>query len=56
MSYLPCFVAKHDLPATMEGDYLATEPMMTHVNVEEAGKEESGIIGLPELTKKEPER
>ncbi|KAM2657849.1 hypothetical protein EV1_013170 [Malus domestica] len=40
----------------MEGDYLATKPMMVHVSVEEAGKEESGRIGLPELAKKEPEK
>ena len=40
----------------MKGDYLAIEPMMTHVSVEERAKKESGKIGLPELTKKEPER
>ncbi|KAM1735879.1 hypothetical protein ACFXTI_014052 [Malus domestica] len=40
----------------MEGDYLATEPMMAHVSVEEVGKEESGRIGLLELIKKELER
>ena len=29
--------------------------MMAYVSIEEAGKVESGIIGLPELIKKEPE-
>ncbi|KAM1325319.1 hypothetical protein ACFX2H_046045 [Malus domestica] len=29
---------------------------MAHVSVEEVGKEESGIIGLPELTRKGPKR
>ena len=31
------FRAEHDQPPMMEGDYLATEPMVAHVNVEEAG-------------------
>ncbi|KAM1119795.1 hypothetical protein ACFX2B_043334 [Malus domestica] len=50
------FYPKHDQPATIKGDYLATEPMMAHVSVEEAGKNESGRIGLPKLIKKEPDR
>ncbi|KAM1041828.1 hypothetical protein ACFX2C_030958 [Malus domestica] len=50
------FCPKHDQPATMEGDYLATEPLMTHVSVEEAGKRESSRMDMPELARKEPER
>ena len=50
------FCPKHDQPAAMEGDYLATGPMMAHVSVEETGKEESDRMGLPELTKKKLER
>ena len=30
------FCPKHDQHATMEGDYLATKPMITHVSVKEA--------------------
>ncbi|KAM2854427.1 hypothetical protein FF1_024871 [Malus domestica] len=50
------FYAECDQPDIMEGDYLATEHMMAHVSVEEAGKEELGRTGLPELTKKELDR
>ena len=52
MFYLPCFAPSDYL----EGDYLATKPMMAHVSVEEARKEESNIMGLPKLIKKELER
>ncbi|KAM1145319.1 hypothetical protein ACFX19_037989 [Malus domestica] len=48
------FCSELDQPPTMEGDYLATE-LMTHVSVEEVGKEESGRTCLPKLAKKEPE-
>ena len=50
------FCVEPDQPATMEGDCLATEPMMAHISVEEAGKRESGRTSLPELAKKEPKR
>ncbi|KAM1944518.1 hypothetical protein ACFX15_012733 [Malus domestica] len=36
------FGAEPDQPATMEGDYLITEPMMAHVSVEVAEEEELG--------------
>ncbi|KAM2572841.1 hypothetical protein TB1_007411 [Malus domestica] len=32
------FGAEPDQPATMEGDYLTTEPMMAHISVEVAGE------------------
>ncbi|KAM1006307.1 hypothetical protein ACFX2A_003075 [Malus domestica] len=50
------FCAKPDQPATMEGDYLATKPMMAHISIEEARRRESGRIGLLELIKKELDR
>ncbi|KAM1787732.1 hypothetical protein ACFX11_038097 [Malus domestica] len=50
------FCAEHDQPTTIEGDYLATEPMMAHVSGEKAGKQELGRVDFPEPTKREPER
>ncbi|KAM2910621.1 hypothetical protein FF1_003474 [Malus domestica] len=50
------FYVERDQPAIMKDDYLATEPMMMHVSVEEVGKEESVRASLPEPTKNEPER
>ncbi|KAM2050751.1 hypothetical protein ACFX16_032442 [Malus domestica] len=43
-----------DQLATIEGDYLATKPMMAHVI--EARNEESSQKGLPKQIRKEPEK
>ncbi|KAM2252277.1 hypothetical protein ACFX1S_006809 [Malus domestica] len=50
------FGAKPDQPATMEGDYLTTEPMMAHVNVEVAEEEDSGKAELSEASRGGPLR
>ncbi|XP_017188273.1 uncharacterized protein [Malus domestica] len=50
------FCAEPDQPTMMEGDYLATEPMMAHVSVEEVREGESGRMELPETFKRKPER
>ncbi|XP_050111735.1 uncharacterized protein LOC126590292 [Malus sylvestris] len=39
----------------MEDDYLATEPLMTHVSVEETGIRESSKTDMPELARRKPE-
>ncbi|KAM2001058.1 hypothetical protein ACFX16_008298 [Malus domestica] len=36
------FVAQPDQPAAMEGDYVTTEPMMAHVNMEVTEEGELG--------------
>ncbi|KAM1336247.1 hypothetical protein ACFX2H_040226 [Malus domestica] len=43
-------------PATMEGDYVTTEPMMAHVNVERAEKGESGKAESSEASNDGPLR
>ncbi|KAM1285244.1 hypothetical protein ACFX2J_027833 [Malus domestica] len=45
------FGARPDQPATMEGDYLTTEPMMAQVNVEIAEEEDSGKAEPSEASK-----
>ena len=50
------FHAEHDQPSTMEGDYLAAEPMMAHINIEKAGQGESSQAELPGQLEKRPER
>ncbi|KAM2147599.1 hypothetical protein ACFX1Q_004335 [Malus domestica] len=45
------FGARPDQPATMEGDYLTTKPMMAHVNVEVAEEEDSGKAESSEASK-----
>lgn len=50
------FCAEPDQPATMEGDYLATEPMTAFVNVKEVEKDELSSVDLPEPIRKKPER
>ncbi|KAM1381211.1 hypothetical protein ACFX2I_022845 [Malus domestica] len=50
------FCPKHDQPAMIEGDYLATEPLMAHVSVEEIEKRESSKTDMLELAKRELER
>ncbi|KAM1135445.1 hypothetical protein ACFX2J_044278 [Malus domestica] len=45
------FGARPDQPATMEGDYLTTEPMMAHVNVEVVEEGESGKAESDEASK-----
>ncbi|KAM1117915.1 hypothetical protein ACFX1X_008371 [Malus domestica] len=50
------FGAQPDQPATMEGDYVATEPMMAHVNVEIVEERESGKAELSETPKEGPLR
>ncbi|KAM2903569.1 hypothetical protein COP2_003375 [Malus domestica] len=42
------FHVEHDQPPIMEGDYLATEPMMAHVSVEDTGQGEPNQTGLLE--------
>ncbi|KAM1029349.1 hypothetical protein ACFX13_042564 [Malus domestica] len=50
------FGARPDQPATMEGDYLTTESMMAHVNVEEVKEGESGKAETSEASKSGPLR
>ncbi|KAM1794035.1 hypothetical protein ACFX11_034557 [Malus domestica] len=50
------FGARPDQPATMEGDYLTTEPMMAHVNVEVVEEGESGKAESTEVSKDGPFR
>ncbi|KAM2531101.1 hypothetical protein PS1_028885 [Malus domestica] len=50
------FGARPDQPATMEGDYLTTEPMMAHVNVEVVEEGESGKAESAEASKDGPFR
>ncbi|KAM2007215.1 hypothetical protein ACFX15_002154 [Malus domestica] len=45
------FVAQPNQPTAMEGDYVTTEPMMAHVNVEIAEEEESGKAASSEASK-----
>ena len=43
MTYFISHVSRpNDQPPTMEGNYSAAKPMMTHVNIEEAGQREPG--------------
>ncbi|KAM2517731.1 hypothetical protein PS1_032607 [Malus domestica] len=48
------FSARPDQPATMEGDYMTTEPMMAHVSVEVAEEGESGKAESSEAPKDGP--
>ncbi|KAM2985813.1 hypothetical protein FF2_006165 [Malus domestica] len=50
------FGARPDQPATMEGDYLTTEPMMAHVNVEVVTEEDSGEVESSKVPKGGPLR
>ncbi|CAN6678874.1 unnamed protein product [Malus baccata var. baccata] len=50
------FGARPDQPATMEGDYLTTEPMMAHVNVEVVEEEDPGKAESSEASKGGPLR
>ncbi|KAM1882615.1 hypothetical protein ACFX13_004080 [Malus domestica] len=50
------FHVEHDQPPIMEGDYLATEPMMVYVSVEDTGQGEPNQTRLPEPSIKKPER
>ena len=50
------FCAEPDQPTMMEGDYLAIEPVMALVSVEEARRKESGMADMPEPTRNEPEK
>ncbi|KAM1145387.1 hypothetical protein ACFX19_038042 [Malus domestica] len=50
------FRAEHDQPPIMEGDYLATKPMMAHVSVEDKRQGEPNQTGLPEPSIRKPER
>ncbi|KAM1419648.1 hypothetical protein ACFXTO_023170 [Malus domestica] len=50
------FSARPDQPATMEGDYVTTEPMMAHVSVEVAEEGESGKAESSEAPKDGPLR
>ncbi|KAM2668384.1 hypothetical protein EV2_019986 [Malus domestica] len=50
------FVAQPNQPATMEGDYVKTEPMMAHVNVEIAEEGESRKVASSEASKEGPLR
>ncbi|KAM2796752.1 hypothetical protein COP1_007847 [Malus domestica] len=50
------FGAEPNQPATMEGDYVTTEPMMAHVSVEIAGERESGKAESSEASKDGPLR
>ncbi|KAM1344100.1 hypothetical protein ACFX2F_008223 [Malus domestica] len=50
------FGARPDQPSTMEGDYLTTEPMMAHVNVEVVEEGESGKAESVEASKDGPFR
>ncbi|KAM2932158.1 hypothetical protein FF1_040259 [Malus domestica] len=50
------FVAQPDQPAAMEGNYVTTEPMMAHVNMEEAEEGESGKAASSEAPKEGPLR
>ncbi|KAM0984409.1 hypothetical protein ACFX14_011962 [Malus domestica] len=50
------FSARPNQPATMEGDYVTTEPMMTHVSVEVAEEGESGKAESSETSKDGPLR
>ncbi|KAM1271394.1 hypothetical protein ACFX2J_032218 [Malus domestica] len=45
------FSARPDQPATMEGDYVITEPMMAHVSVEVVEEGESGKTESSEAPK-----
>ncbi|KAM1621194.1 hypothetical protein ACFX1Q_020565 [Malus domestica] len=45
------FGAEPNQPATMEGDYVTTEPMMAYVSVEIAGERESGKAESSEASK-----
>ncbi|KAM1515975.1 hypothetical protein ACFX10_015024 [Malus domestica] len=50
------FGARPDQPTTMEGDYLTTEPMMAHVNIEVVEEESSGKAESAEASKGGPLR
>ncbi|KAM1270130.1 hypothetical protein ACFX2I_002239 [Malus domestica] len=50
------FVAQPNQPTAMEGDYVTTEPMMAHVNVEIAEEEDSGKAASSEASKEGPLR
>ncbi|KAM2104158.1 hypothetical protein ACFX1T_002195 [Malus domestica] len=50
------FVTQPNQPAAMEGDYVTTEPMMAHVNVEIAEEGESGKAASSEASKEGPLR
>ncbi|KAM2893444.1 hypothetical protein FF1_008801 [Malus domestica] len=50
------FGARPDQPTTMEDDYLTTEPMMAHVNVEVVEEGESGKAESTEASKDSPFR
>ncbi|KAM1172778.1 hypothetical protein ACFX2G_023327 [Malus domestica] len=50
------FVAQPDQPAAMEGDYVITEPMMAHVNMEIAEEGASGKAASSETSKEGPVR
>ncbi|KAM1157888.1 hypothetical protein ACFX1X_028754 [Malus domestica] len=50
------FGARPDQPATMEGDYLTTESMMAHVNVEVVTEEDSGKVESSKVPKGGPLR
>ncbi|KAM1669278.1 hypothetical protein ACFX2K_043417 [Malus domestica] len=50
------FVAQPDQPAAMEGDYVTTEPMMAHVNMEVAEEGASGKTASSETSKEGPVR
>ncbi|KAM2126775.1 hypothetical protein ACFX1R_006757 [Malus domestica] len=50
------FGARPDQPATMEGDYLTTEPMMAYVNVEVVEEEGSGKAESSETSNGSPLR
>ncbi|XP_070679188.1 uncharacterized protein [Malus domestica] len=50
------FGARPDQPATMEDDYLTTEPMMAHVNVEVVEEGEAGKAESTEASKDSPFR
>ncbi|KAM1066599.1 hypothetical protein EV2_022559 [Malus domestica] len=50
------FSARPNQPATMEGDYMTTEPMMAHVSVEVAEEGESGRVESSEASNDGPLR
>ncbi|KAM1117764.1 hypothetical protein ACFX19_008224 [Malus domestica] len=50
------FGAEPNQPATLEGDYVTTEPMMAHVSVEIVGERESGKAESSEASKDGPLR